>query len=188
MKSDQDASCGATMISQVEGSSGRRCVSVASSISSHYRTRDTPADASNHLIIDVNVDDENAKETRPNKRESAPPRKVDMTREEMINLLGIPAYHPPRYGGMFLVCVHQRNYLNYPIAAERNYNYEEKYPPDPPGEEMGPNARFWHVYLDEAEIFDQDLLRTNRDLLDSLLVFVSGDSQSIPLLLIKLFR
>ena len=38
--------------------------------------------------------------------------------------------------------------------------------------EMGPNARFWRVYLDEGRIHDTELIEGWRDTLDVLLVFV----------------
>ena len=38
---------------------------------------------------------------------------------------------------------------------------------------MGPNARVWRVYQDEAEVFDADMVGEARDSLDVLLVFVS---------------
>ena len=55
----------------------------------------------------------------------------------------------------------------------RSYNYEEKYGPDPLGDEIKENARVWKVYLDEAESYDDEMLRGFRDTIDSLLVFVS---------------
>ena len=61
-------------------------------------------------------------------------------------------------------------------TASRINNYEELYPPDEYGQEMGPNARVWRVYLDEADLFDKDLLDGYRDSLDVLLVFVSFKS------------
>ncbi|KAH8827226.1 hypothetical protein DL96DRAFT_1803335 [Flagelloscypha sp. PMI_526] len=71
-------------------------------------------------------------------------------------LLGIPEYHAPR--------------LN---IAGRSYSYEEKYPPDAPLAEADEDVRVWKVYLDEADVFDHDMIRGFRDTTDSLLVFVS---------------
>ncbi|KAA1466027.1 hypothetical protein DENSPDRAFT_7912 [Dentipellis sp. KUC8613] len=51
------------------------------------------------------------------------------------------------------------------------HNYEQKYPPDEMGEELGPNARIWRVYLDEAEAFDNDMINGWKDTIDVLLVF-----------------
>ncbi|KAH7872404.1 uncharacterized protein C8R40DRAFT_1017517, partial [Lentinula edodes] len=53
-------------------------------------------------------------------------------------------------------------------------NYKEKYPDDEPlGEELNDNAHVFKVYLDEAENFDDDLMRGFRDTIDSLLVFAA---------------
>ena len=40
--------------------------------------------------------------------------------------------------------------------------------------EMGPDARVWKTYLDEAEITDKDYISDNNSTLDGILVFVSG--------------
>lgn len=52
-------------------------------------------------------------------------------------------------------------------------DYEEKYEPDPHGEEAGPNARIWRVYLDEANAYDVEMVEQWKDTVDMLLVFVS---------------
>ncbi|KAI5900691.1 uncharacterized protein SCHCODRAFT_02683520 [Schizophyllum commune H4-8] len=52
-----------------------------------------------------------------------------------------------------------------------SYDYEEKYGEDAYGEELGPNARFWHVSLDEGRVYDADMVEGWRDTLDVLLVF-----------------
>ncbi|KAH8823149.1 hypothetical protein DL96DRAFT_1616803 [Flagelloscypha sp. PMI_526] len=57
-----------------------------------------------------------------------------------------------------------------PFMSSRNYDYERKYPPDPPGEEACDTARVWATYLDEAEIYDHDMIQSFRDTIDSLLV------------------
>ena len=57
--------------------------------------------------------------------------------------------------------------------GSRSYNYEEKYAPDPLGDESNKNARVWKVYLDESEGYDDEMMRGFRDTIDSLLVFVS---------------
>ena len=59
------------------------------------------------------------------------------------------------------------------MLGGRSYNYVEKYAPDPSGERLSDNARVWKVYLDEAESYDDDMLKGYRDTIDSLLVFVS---------------
>lgn len=46
-------------------------------------------------------------------------------------------------------------------------------PPDPRGEEAGPEARIWRVYLDEAEAHDREMLDQWKDTIEVLLVFVS---------------
>lgn len=53
-----------------------------------------------------------------------------------------------------------------------NDDYEAKYAPDPWGEEAGPDARIWRVYLDEAEAYDREMLDQWRDTIETLLVFV----------------
>jgi hypothetical protein len=53
------------------------------------------------------------------------------------------------------------------------YDYEQRYPPDEHGEELGPNARVWCVYHDEATAFDMEMVEGWRDTTDVLLVFVS---------------
>ena len=59
-------------------------------------------------------------------------------------------------------------------VASRISDYEQIYEPDKYGQEMGPEARVWRVYLDEAEIYDRELLDGYRDTLDVLLVFVGA--------------
>lgn len=58
------------------------------------------------------------------------------------------------------------------LKENRSYNYEEKYAPDPLNDEIKENARVWRVYLDEAESYDDEMLRGFKDTIDSLLVFV----------------
>ncbi|KIY66835.1 hypothetical protein CYLTODRAFT_354297, partial [Cylindrobasidium torrendii FP15055 ss-10] len=52
-------------------------------------------------------------------------------------------------------------------------DYESKYPADPAFQEVGPDARVWHVYMDEAALFDADLMAELRDTIDVLLVFAA---------------
>ncbi|KAE9400051.1 hypothetical protein BT96DRAFT_660548 [Gymnopus androsaceus JB14] len=59
----------------------------------------------------------------------------------------------------------QRN----PGVAPRNY--KEKYPADERYKEMDPDARVWHVYNDEIEIFDTDMINDAGGSLDILLIF-----------------
>ncbi|KAF5343026.1 hypothetical protein D9758_011112 [Tetrapyrgos nigripes] len=58
-------------------------------------------------------------------------------------------------------------------TGNRNYDYTQKYPPDEFGQEASENARVWKVYLDEAEAFDDEMLKGFRDTLDALLVFAA---------------
>ncbi|KAH8796261.1 hypothetical protein DL96DRAFT_1510919, partial [Flagelloscypha sp. PMI_526] len=65
-------------------------------------------------------------------------------------LFGIPRYHP--------------------FTGGRSFDYEQRYPLDPDGKEAGPEARVWLTYLDEAEMYDHDMIQGFRDTIDSLLV------------------
>ncbi|KAI4522684.1 hypothetical protein K525DRAFT_283499 [Schizophyllum commune Loenen D] len=56
-------------------------------------------------------------------------------------------------------------------AGSNSYDYEQKYDEDTYGEELGNNARFWHVLLDEGRVHDAELVDGWRDTLDVLLVF-----------------
>ncbi|KAK7440465.1 hypothetical protein VKT23_017105 [Stygiomarasmius scandens] len=58
-------------------------------------------------------------------------------------------------------------------TGNRDYDYEKKYPPDPYGQEIGEDARIWKVYLDEAEAYDDEMLKGFRETINSLLVFAS---------------
>jgi hypothetical protein len=53
-----------------------------------------------------------------------------------------------------------------------NYDYRVKYPEDERFQEVGPEARVWRVYVDEATTFDNDMVGELGDSLDILLVFV----------------
>ena len=59
------------------------------------------------------------------------------------------------------------------------YDYEQKYDEDVYGEELGSNARFWHVLLDEGRVHDAELVDGWRDTLDVLLVFVGHPSNKM---------
>ncbi|KAJ7342975.1 hypothetical protein DFH08DRAFT_629694, partial [Mycena albidolilacea] len=50
-------------------------------------------------------------------------------------------------------------------------DYRVKYAEDPPYKELDDEARVWHVYNDESEIFDNDIVIESSDSLDILLVF-----------------
>jgi hypothetical protein len=51
-------------------------------------------------------------------------------------------------------------------------DYRRKYAEDPPYKELDSEARMWHVYNDESQIFDDDMMIESGDNLDILLVFV----------------
>ncbi|KAK0503508.1 hypothetical protein EDD18DRAFT_1017612, partial [Armillaria luteobubalina] len=50
-------------------------------------------------------------------------------------------------------------------------NYEEKYPEDAYGEELGPNARVFRTYVDERAKHDTNMVEEAKDGVDVLLVF-----------------
>lgn len=54
------------------------------------------------------------------------------------------------------------------------WDYTQKYAEDVPHTEMGPTARLWKVYNEEAAKFDDDMVEDWKDGLDMLLVFVSN--------------
>ncbi|KAJ3885380.1 hypothetical protein GG344DRAFT_82772 [Lentinula edodes] len=60
-----------------------------------------------------------------------------------------------------------------PNTGVRSFDYMEKYADEPFGEELKDNSRVFKVYLDEAEIFDDDMIRGFRETIDSLLVFAA---------------
>ncbi|KAJ7595739.1 ankyrin repeat-containing domain protein [Mycena floridula] len=70
-------------------------------------------------------------------------------------------------------------------SGNRTYDYEEKYAPDPLGDQAKPNARVWKVYLDESESYDEDMLRSFRDTIDALLVFAALFSGVVTTLLVQ---
>ncbi|KAL1748726.1 hypothetical protein HDZ31DRAFT_29045, partial [Schizophyllum fasciatum] len=65
------------------------------------------------------------------------------------------------------------------------YDYQQKYAEDAYDEEMGPSARFWHVLLDEARIFDMEMVEGWRDTLDVLLVFAGLFSAVVTTLVVQ---
>ena len=68
------------------------------------------------------------------------------------------------------------------LAYQNPDDYERKYPEDLPGEELAAGARVWRTYLDEAKIFDDELLGGWKDTTDSLLIFVRPASVSQDIL------
>ncbi|KAL1671473.1 hypothetical protein EV122DRAFT_226519 [Schizophyllum commune] len=65
----------------------------------------------------------------------------------------------------------QRGHNLKQAKAANPYDYEQKYDEDVYGDELGSNARFWHVLLDEGRVYDAELVDGWRDTLDVLLVF-----------------
>ncbi|KAK7461058.1 hypothetical protein VKT23_008987 [Stygiomarasmius scandens] len=58
-------------------------------------------------------------------------------------------------------------------SGNRDHDYEKKYPPDPIGGEVSDDARVWKVYLDEAERYDDEMLKGFQATIDTLLVFAA---------------
>ncbi|KAF5353795.1 hypothetical protein D9758_010604 [Tetrapyrgos nigripes] len=100
-------------------------------------------------LPETNMGSENAKPSNPTYQHDAVKKQ-----KNLHQLLGIPEY--------------QSSY-----TGTRDYDYTQKYPADEFGKEAGENARVWKVYLDEAETFDDEMLRGFRDTLDALLVFAA---------------
>ena len=71
----------------------------------------------------------------------------------------------------FICCLPTLNIVA-PSETIETFDYEQKYDEDEYCKEMAPNARFWRVYLDEAHIYDAEMIEGWRDTLDVLLVFV----------------
>ncbi|KAF5333036.1 hypothetical protein D9758_017220 [Tetrapyrgos nigripes] len=105
-------------------------------------------DALLSVITEGHHNSENARSNRTQRHATETEKKGNFRR-----LLGIPEYQSPYTG-------------------TRDYDYTKKYPQDEFGEEARENARVWKVYLDEAEAFDDEMLKGFRDTLDALLVFV----------------
>ncbi|KAK0421867.1 hypothetical protein EV421DRAFT_1952004 [Armillaria borealis] len=58
-----------------------------------------------------------------------------------------------------------------PSSGNDPFNYEEKYPEDVYGEELGPNARVFRTNVDERAIHDANMVEESRDGVNVLLVF-----------------
>jgi len=58
-------------------------------------------------------------------------------------------------------------------TAVGNEDYTRLYEADDRGEELGPNARVWKVYIDETDIADKEYIGDNNATLDGILIFVS---------------
>ncbi|KAH8824325.1 hypothetical protein DL96DRAFT_1613736 [Flagelloscypha sp. PMI_526] len=72
-----------------------------------------------------------------------------------------------------------------PNRTGPHYDYDAQYPPDKPGEEAGDNARVWRIYMDEADVYDDDMIRGFRDTIDSLLVFAALFSAVVTTFLVQ---
>ncbi|KAA1478551.1 hypothetical protein DENSPDRAFT_861878 [Dentipellis sp. KUC8613] len=64
-----------------------------------------------------------------------------------------------------------RKMFNVPHKKQDTHDYQRKYAVEEDGECMGPNARVWKVYLDEAKMMDDDMVEAWKDTIDVLLVF-----------------
>ncbi|KAK7456340.1 hypothetical protein VKT23_010587 [Stygiomarasmius scandens] len=109
---------------------------------------------------------EPAQNIRQHTRQQTMATPEERKKEDPERFFSIPKYQPTYTGG-------------------RSYNYEEKYAPDPSGERLSDNARIWKVYLDEAESYDDDMLKGYRDTIDSLLVFAALFSAVVTTFVIK---
>ncbi|KAK7433683.1 hypothetical protein VKT23_020630 [Stygiomarasmius scandens] len=109
---------------------------------------------------------EPAQNIRQHTRQQTMATPEERKKEDPERFFSIPKYQPTYTGG-------------------RSYNYEEKYAPDPSGERLSDNARVWKVYLDEAESYDDDMLKGFRDTIDSLLVFAALFSAVVTTFVIK---
>ncbi|KAF8874062.1 hypothetical protein CPB85DRAFT_1260373 [Mucidula mucida] len=62
-------------------------------------------------------------------------------------------------------------FINTPILLNDPFNYEHKYPEDPPYQEMAPYAILWKAFLEESTKVDANKVADWTDALDVLLVF-----------------
>ncbi|KAI3604641.1 hypothetical protein WG66_008301, partial [Moniliophthora roreri] len=60
---------------------------------------------------------------------------------------------------------------SFPGYRPHTRDYEQEYPEDAYGEEIGSDARVWMAYLDESGLFDMEMLSGWKDTIDVLLVF-----------------
>ncbi|KAL1695847.1 hypothetical protein GGG16DRAFT_44527 [Schizophyllum commune] len=65
------------------------------------------------------------------------------------------------------------------------FDYEQKYEEDDYGDELGSNARFWRVLLDEGQAYDAEMIEGWRDTLDVLLVFAGLFSAVVTTLVVQ---
>lgn len=64
-----------------------------------------------------------------------------------------------------------QSYVSFSYVAGYE-DYEQIFPEDAYGEEVGPNARVFKVYNEEASVYDNDMIERSSDSSDVLLVFV----------------
>lgn len=95
--------------------------------------------------------------------------KVDDASAENEEAFGLPHSRPNRQSSRRNPFLPHRNPGG--GAKKRGLDHEYQYPPDEYGGEMGPNARVWRVYLDEADHYDNETIEGFRDTTDVLLVF-----------------
>ncbi|KAK7020114.1 hypothetical protein VNI00_017874 [Paramarasmius palmivorus] len=76
-----------------------------------------------------------------------------------------------RYGSIF--GIERQSSGSLPASSYRPHtrDYEQEYPEDPYGDEMGKDARVWMAYSDERDLSDTEMLGGWKDTLDILLVF-----------------
>ncbi|GJJ12934.1 hypothetical protein Clacol_007181 [Clathrus columnatus] len=65
------------------------------------------------------------------------------------------------------------------------FDYEQKYPEDPYGEEAGEYARVWLTYLDETEQYDRDKIDGWKDTIDVLMVLAGLFSAVVTTLVVQ---
>ncbi|KIK59971.1 hypothetical protein GYMLUDRAFT_244751 [Collybiopsis luxurians FD-317 M1] len=87
--------------------------------------------------------------------------------------LPLPGNKKDNEGGHFFGIPPYQSPYQSPYTGTRMYNYTEKYAPDPFGDEFKENAQVWKVYLDEAEYYDDEMLRGFKDTIDSLPIFAA---------------
>ncbi|KAH8825246.1 hypothetical protein DL96DRAFT_172843 [Flagelloscypha sp. PMI_526] len=102
--------------------------------------------------------------SKPRHTTAQHPRSLNSRKDHPTNLLelNIPPHQPRHF-----------HPTGHTFSGDRSYNYEEKYAQDAPGEEAGQSARVWKTYLDEAESYDDDMLKGFQDTINSLLVLAA---------------
>ncbi|KAL1741653.1 hypothetical protein HDZ31DRAFT_44958, partial [Schizophyllum fasciatum] len=70
-------------------------------------------------------------------------------------------------------------------ASAPGPDYEPMHEEDVYGEELGPNARFWRVFLREGQVFDTEMVEGWRDTVDVLLIFAGLFSAVVTTLVVQ---